>query len=248
MTKGFDQFSLNVEGGEIRSGEVLGVVGANGIGKSTFAQLLAGVIQPDTGSMDTRVKVSYKPQYLKGDSEATVEELLRQATPKFDTSYYQHEILEPLTLTPLLQTPVNALSGGELQRVAIAICLSRDADLYILDEPSAHLDVEQRVKITRLIRKHAEGRGASTLVIDHDIYMIDMISDRILVFEGEPGLHGKAAGPFEMAVGMNRFLHELGITFRRDKSGRPRINKPGSFLDREQIAAGDYYYADISKT
>jgi ATP-binding cassette subfamily E protein 1 len=248
MTKGFEQFSLRIEGGEMRIGEVLGVVGANGIGKSTFAQLLAGVLTPDTGQMDARVRISYKPQYLKGDSDATVEELLRQTTTKFDTSYYQHEILEPLSLQPILQSPVNALSGGELQRVAIAICLSRDADLYILDEPSAHLDVEQRVKITRLIRKHAEGRDACTLVIDHDIYMIDMISDRILVFEGEPGVHGVATGPFDMAAGMNRFLCELGITFRRDKSGRPRINKPGSFLDREQIAAGDYYYADISKT
>ena len=247
MTKAFEQFSLTVDGGEIRSGEVLGVLGANGIGKSTFAQLLAGVLPPDTGAMDTRVRISYKPQYLKGDSEATVEEVLRQTTAKFDTSYYQHEILEPLSLAQLLQAPVNTLSGGELQRVAIAVCLSRDADLYILDEPSAHLDVEQRVKISRMIRKHAEGRDASTLVIDHDIYVIDMISDRILVFEGEPGVHGKAAGPFDMAPGMNRFLEALGITFRRDKSGRPRINKPGSFLDREQIAAGEYYYTEISK-
>ena len=247
MTKRFPQFSLTVDGGEIRSGEVLGVLGANGIGKSTFAQLLAGVLEPDTGAIDTRVRISYKPQYLKGDTEATVEEILRQTTTKFDTSYYQHEILEPLSLSQFLQAPVNTLSGGELQRVAIAICLSRDADLYILDEPSAHLDVEQRVKISRMIRKHAEGRAASTLVIDHDIYVIDMISDRILVFEGEPGINGKAAGPFSMAPGMNRFLAALGITFRRDKSGRPRINKPGSFLDREQMAAGEYYYTEISK-
>ena len=248
MTKQFTQFSLSVGGGEIRSGEVLGVLGANGIGKSTFAGLLAGVIEPDTGSMDTRVRISYKPQYLKGDTDATVEEVLRQTTTKFDTSFYQHEILEPLSLSPLLQAPVNTLSGGELQRVAIAVCLSRDADLYILDEPSAHLDVEQRVKISRMIRKHAEGRGASTLVIDHDIYVIDMISDRILVFEGEPGIRGKAVGPFDMAPGMNRFLSALGVTFRRDRSGRPRINKPGAFLDREQVAAGEYYYTEISKS
>ncbi len=247
MTKRFDRFSLTVEGGEIRKGEVLGVLGANGIGKSTFAGLLAGVIEPDTGAMDKRVRISYKPQYLKGDTEATVEEILRQTTTKFDTSYYQHEILEPLSLSQLLQAPVNTLSGGELQRVAIAVCLSRDADLYILDEPSAHLDVEQRVRISRMIRKHAEAREASTLVIDHDIYVIDMISDRILVFEGNPGAEGRAAGPFDMAPGMNRFLKALGITFRRDKSGRPRINKPGSFLDREQVAAGEYYYTEISK-
>ncbi len=248
MTKHFEQFSLTIDGGEIQNGEVLGVVGANGIGKSTFAKLLAGTIEPDTGSMDTKVRISYKPQYLKEDTGATVEELLRQTTTKFDTSFYQHEILEPLSLAPILQAPINTLSGGELQRVAIAICLSRDADLYILDEPSAHLDVEQRVKISRLIRRHAEGRDASTLVIDHDIYVIDMISDRILVFEGEPGISGEATGPFDMAPGMNRFLAALGITFRRDKTGRPRINKPGSFLDREQMAAGEYYYAEITKS
>ena len=102
MTKQFTQFSLSVGGGEIRSGEVLGVLGANGIGKSTFAGLLAGVIEPDTGSMDTRVRISYKPQYLKGDTDATVEEVLRQTTTKFDTSFYQHEILEPLSLSQLL--------------------------------------------------------------------------------------------------------------------------------------------------
>ncbi len=248
MTKSFGAFSLQVDGGEIRSGEVLGVVGANGIGKSTFAQLLAGTLEPDTGSMDQRVRISYKPQYIKGNTEATVEELLRQCTTKFDSSFYQHEIIEPLTLAPILQSSASSLSGGELQRLAIALCLSRDADLYILDEPSAHLDVEQRVKITRLIRKHAEGRNSSTLVIDHDIYLIDMISDRILVFDGEPGVHGKATGPFDMADGMNIFLKQLGITFRRDKSGRPRINKPGSYLDREQMSIGDYYYSDISKS
>jgi ATP-binding cassette subfamily E protein 1 len=69
-----------------------------------------------------------------------------------------------------------------------------------------------------------------------------MISERILVFEGEPGRTGTAVGPFDMRAGMNRFLKVLDITFRRDQSGRPRINKPESFLDREQKAGGEYYY------
>lgn len=242
MTKKFDTFHLTVGGGTVRAGEVLGVVGANGMGKSTFAKLLAGVETPTTGSVETTLKISYKPQYIKADTSDTVEMYLRRCTNRFDSSMYQHDIIEALTLTPILQSPVDSLSGGELQRVAIAGCLSRDADLYILDEPSAHLDVEQRVRITRMIKRHAEGKEVGIMVIDHDIYVIDMISERILVFDGEPGIRGTASGPFPMREGMNRFLHELDVTFRRDQSGRPRINKPDSFLDREQKSLGEYYY------
>jgi ATP-binding cassette subfamily E protein 1 len=242
MTKEYDTFHLTISGGTIRSGEVLGIVGANGMGKSTFAKLLAGAETPTTGTLETTLRISYKPQYIKADTSDSVEMHLRRCTTKFDSSHYQHEILEPLSLGPILQSPVDLLSGGELQRVAIADCLSRDADVYILDEPSAHLDVEQRVKVTRMIKHHAEGRDAGIMVIDHDIYLIDMISERILVFEGEQGVRGTAAGPFGMREGMNRFLAALDVTFRRDQSGRPRINKPDSFLDREQKASREFYY------
>jgi ATP-binding cassette subfamily E protein 1 len=238
MTKEYDTFHLTT----IRSGEVLGVVGANGMGKSTFAKLLAGAETPTTGKLETTLRISYKPQYIKADTSDSVEMYLRRCTTKFDSSAFQHEILEPLSLGPILQSPVDSLSGGELQRVAIAGCLARDADIYILDEPSAHLDVEQRVKVTRIIKHHAEGKEVGIMVIDHDIYLIDMISERILVFEGEPGVSGTAAGPFRMRDGMNRFLDALNVTFRRDQSGRPRINKPDSYLDREQKASREFYY------
>jgi ATP-binding cassette subfamily E protein 1 len=248
MIKRYETFTLTVDGGEIRSGEVLGLVGANGIGKSTFAQLLAGCEKPDEGTMDTTVRISYKPQYIKPTTDDSVEMLLRKNNPKFDTSYYQHEIIQPLSLDPILQSSVSQLSGGELQRVAIALCLSQNADLYILDEPSAHLDVEQRMNLARLLRRHAEGKDSGVLVIDHDIYLIDMISERLFVFDGEPGIRGEALGPFNMKEGMNHFLKRLDVTFRRDKSGRPRINKPGSFLDREQRSIGEYYYAEVRKS
>lgn len=248
MTKEYESFHLTVSGGTIRSGEVLGVVGANGMGKSTFAKLLAGVETPTTGTMETSLRISYKPQYIKADTSDSVEMYLRRCTTKYDTSYYQHEIIESLSLEPILQSSVDTLSGGELQRVTIAGCLSREADVYILDEPSAHLDVEQRVKVTRMIKHHAEGKQVGIMVIDHDIYLIDMISERILVFEGEPGISGTAAGPFKMRDGMNRFLDALGVTFRRDQSGRPRINKPGSFLDREQKGTGEFYYYTADDT
>jgi len=246
LTKSYGEgeFSLEVEAGEIKKSEVLGVVGPNGIGKSTFAQLLAGRLEPDEGEIDARLDIAYKPQYIEIDQPMRVDAFLSSITDDFGSSYWNTEIAQPLQLERVMEQNLTDLSGGERQRVAIAACLSKDADLYLLDEPSAHLDVEQRVLATSAIRRYAENHDATAMVIDHDIYMIDLLSDRLLVFDGEPAEHGHAATPQGMREGMNEFLANLDVTFRRDeRTGRPRINKPGSNLDREQKQAGEYYYA-----
>jgi len=244
---GDGEFSLSIEAGEIRENEVLGVVGPNGIGKSTFAKLLAGRLEPDEGEIDAQLDIAYKPQYINIDQPMRVDAFLASITDDFGSSYWTTEIAGPLQLEPIMEQDLTDLSGGERQRVAIAACLSKDADLYLLDEPSAHLDVEQRVQATSAIRRYAEHNDATAMVIDHDIYMIDLLSDRLLVFEGEPAKRGHAGAPQGMREGMNEFLSNLDITFRRDeRTARPRINKPGSQLDREQKANGEYYYAPSS--
>jgi len=243
FSKAYSTFKLQVEPGIIRRGEVVGILGPNGIGKSTFIKILAGVETPTAGLVETQLKVSYKPQYLQADSDITVQGLLRSVTHDFDTSYYQTEILHPMGLEPLMDQAITELSGGELQRVAITACLSRSADLYLLDEPSAHLDVEQRMLAAKVMRRFAESAEKTVLVVDHDIYLVDLLSERIMVFEGEPGILGIAHAPLEMREGMNDFLEGLGITFRRDEEARrPRVNKPGSRLDRMQKEQGEYYY------
>jgi ATP-binding cassette subfamily E protein 1 len=243
FTKSYSTFRLQAEPGIIRRGEVVGILGPNGIGKSTFIKILAGVETPTTGLLETQLKVSYKPQYLQADSDVTVQGLLRSVAPDFDTSYYQTEILRPMGLEPLMDQAITELSGGELQRVAITACLSRNADLYLLDEPSAHLDVEQRMLAAKVMRRFAESAEKTVLVVDHDIYLVDLLSERIMVFEGEPGILGIAHAPLEMREGMNDFLEGLGITFRRDEeTRRPRVNKPDSRLDRMQKEQGEYYY------
>lgn len=239
-----DGFSLKATGGSLREGEVLGVVGPNGIGKSTFVKVLAGEIKPDEGDPGIEVKISYKPQYIKADTPIRVQDFLRGISKQFGTSYYEVEISNPLQLDKIYDSLLTDLSGGELQRVAIAACLTQEADLYILDEPSAHLDVEQRSMVTKVLNRFAENNKKTALVVDHDIYMIDMLSQRLMVFEGKPAVYGEAQGPFSMESGMNKFLKNLGITFRRDEeTRRPRVNNLGSRLDREQKESGNYYYS-----
>jgi ATP-binding cassette subfamily E protein 1 len=241
---GEGEFSLEVDPGTIYESEVLGVVGPNGIGKSTLAKLFTGALEPDEGDLDFELDISYKPQYIDIDQPMRVDTFLSSITDDFGTSYWTTEVARPLQLDRIMERNLDDLSGGERQRVAIAACLSEDADLYVMDEPSAHLDVEQRVQATTAIRRYAENHDETVLVIDHDIYMIDLLADRLMVFDGEPSEYGHATAPQEMRAGMNDFLADLDITFRRDeRTKRPRINKPESQLDRKQKKQGEYYYA-----
>jgi len=245
LVKEYDgEFRLIVEPGEIREGEIVGALGPNAIGKTTFVKLLAGVLEPTEGELDVDVKVSYKPQYLEVDSEEPVQVVLKRAAgDEWGSSWYRSNILEPLDLEYLLDRPLNELSGGELQRVAVAAALSRDADLYLLDEPSAYLDVEERINVARVIRRVIEARKAAAIVVDHDLLLLDYISDRMMVFDGEPGREGRANPPEGKRKAMNRFLSELDVTYRRDpETRRPRANKPGSHRDREQKRRGEYFY------
>jgi ATP-binding cassette subfamily E protein 1 len=243
----FPGFELTTDPGAIHEGEVVGVVGPNATGKTTFVKMLAGVAKPTDGTIEASVKVSYKPQYIKGDFGGTVEELLlTQRSEMLESGFFQAEIEAPLALKRLYHKPVDALSGGELQRVAIALCLSAKADMYLLDEPSAYLDSNQRMEAAKTIRRVMEKTGRSAMVVDHDVYFIDLVSDSIMVFEGESSVRGHGAGPFGLREGMNRFLKAVDVTFRRDfETHRPRINKRSSRLDKDQKASGEYFYQEL---
>ncbi len=233
----FGDFSLSADSGVIYKRDVIGVLGENGIGKTSFVKLLAGV-----GSDDHKLKdlvISYKPQYLEKSSELVVSFL--QSAGALD---FEQQLIVPLELKPLFEKSLDQLSGGELQRVFIAAALARDADIYLLDEPSAYLDVEQRLIVSKIISEMMFNRGKAALIVDHDLLFIDYLSNKLLVFDGVPAVKGHVAGPFEMADGMNRFLSDLEITFRRDpESGRPRVNKLDSRKDKEQKASGKLYYS-----
>lgn len=245
--KSFEGFHLEVNPGVIYEGEILGIVGENGTGKSTFAKILAGKLAPDKNSDFQAVNryVSYKPQYITGEFSGTVKEFIMTYSENYDFSDIMKQILySPLGVDKLLDTNVSALSGGQLQRVFIATCLAKRAELYILDEPSAYLDVEERLHISGVIRAMTKKMGATTIVIEHDLAIVDALSDRLILFTGKPGIHGKTIGPLNKRDGMNEFLKILDITFRRDEeTGRARINKKESSIDKRQRATNEYYYS-----
>src|SRR3989344_75136 len=232
-------FNFKADAGSLRKNEIIGILGENGIGKTSFIKMLAGLIKADSGEIDASVKVSYKPQYLESSSEMTVLEFLHEAAARYD-----HQLIKPLQLESLFSQKLSQLSGGQLQRVAIAHCLSQPAQLFLLDEPSAYLDVEQRLLISKIIRNVVREREITILVVDHDLQFLDYLSDRLIVFTGIPAREGSLQGPFSMEEGMNLFLKNLNITLRRDvASRRPRINDKGSVKDREQRAENKWYYS-----
>lgn len=243
LKKSYDGFLLESDQGKIYHNEIVTAFGPNGIGKTTFAKMLAEVEKPDEGKINKKVNISYKPQYLSSEFEGSVQEFLYTNAPTYGTNIFKTEIMKPFSLEEIIDKQVSDLSGGELQRLAVAITLSQPAEIYVLDEPTAFLDVEQRLIASRTIRKIVESRNAASIIIDHDIVFIDYISDRAMVFHGQPGSEGHSTSPKALRDSMNRFLSDVGITFRRDKeTKRPRVNKYNSFLDRKQKEMGEYYY------
>jgi ATP-binding cassette subfamily E protein 1 len=243
--KRFQGFSLETAAGDLYKGEVIGVLGPNATGKTTFIRMLTGDLKADKGAPLEGKKLAYKPQRLvlsKAEESMSVEEYLHGKSAKgLDTE--ARRLVKFLGMDTRMERRLSTLSGGELQAAMILGTLLQPKDIMLLDEPSAFLDVEQRIRVAKLIRSHVESSEIPCFIVDHDLLFIDALSDRVMVFSGQSGVDGKAGAPQPMEDGMNEFLKVLGVTYRRDPTtGRPRANKPGSQLDTEQKGSGQYYY------
>lgn len=248
MARTQGDFKLSIEPGEFTDSEIIVMMGENGTGKTTFCRLLAGAIPPDDGKLAPKLSVSMKPQKIAPKFPGTVRQLfLKKIRASFFHPQFQTDVVKPLKIEGILDQEVQVLSGGELQRVAIVLALGVQADIYLIDEPSAYLDSEQRIVCSKVIRRFIIHSKKTAFVVEHDFIMATYLADRVIVFEGEPSRNAVARQPESLLTGCNRFLKNLNVTFRRDpNSFRPRINKLDSQMDKEQKSSGNYFFLDTA--
>ena len=240
-------FILETEAGDFSDSEILVMMGENGTGKTTLIRLLAGAIKADEGSEDLpKLNVSMKPQKIAPKFPGTVRQLFfKKIRAQFLNPQFQTDVVKPLKIDDIIDQEVQHLSGGELQRVAIVLALGIPADIYLIDEPSAYLDSEQRIICSKVIRRFILHNKKTAFIVEHDFIMATYLADKVIVFDGTPSKHAFARAPESLLTGCNRFLKNLNVTFRRDpNSFRPRINKLDSQMDKEQKLSGNYFFLD----
>lgn len=255
--KGDDKFVLHVNAGSFTDSEIVVLLGENGTGKTTFIRMLAGLLASDEKTAAEEagddvepfsvpsLNISYKPQKISPKFQGTVRQLLhKRIREAYVHPQFISDVMKPMKIDPIMDQEVQNLSGGELQRVAMALALGKPADLYLIDEPSAYLDSEQRIVAAKVIKRFIMHSKKTAFVVEHDFIMATYLADRVVVYTGRPGVEATATSPQALLSGMNQFLSQLEITFRRDPTNyRPRINKKFSVKDREQKASGEYFFA-----
>ncbi|OAA49851.1 ABC transporter, ABCE [Beauveria brongniartii RCEF 3172] len=246
MEKTLGNFRLCIDSGEFTDSEIIVMMGENGTGKTTFCRLLAGALKPDTKAGVPEMRISMKPQTITPKYDGTVRQLFfKKIKAAFLSPQFQTDVVKPLKLDDFIDQEVKNLSGGELQRVAIVLSLGLPADIYLIDEPSAYLDSEQRIIASRVIKRFIMHNKKTAFIVEHDFIMATYLADRVIVFDGKPGIDSHANTPESLLTGCNTFLKNLDVTFRRDPTNyRPRINKLDSQLDQEQKLNGNYFFLD----
>lgn len=245
--RGAQGFALQVAAGSCSSSEVIVMLGQNGVGKTTLIKLLAGRLEPDTGdALMPQLSVSHKPQALRSAGTGFKGRVRDVLTAKIHQAMldpvFKTEVVQRLGIDQIWDLEVQGLSGGELQRLNLVLALGKPADIYLIDEPSAYLDVEQRIAAAKALRRFMLQFHKTSFIVEHDFIMATYLADRVIVFDGQPGVSCCASAPMSLLEGMNLFLKQLAITFRRDSRNlRPRINKVGGGRDREQKKLGQYF-------
>jgi ABC-2 type transport system ATP-binding protein len=206
----------------IGPGELVAIIGPNGAGKTTLLSILAGIASADDGTVSCPPReVGWVPQQAAVYSKLSVAENLRlfarlERVP--DPERAVATMLEQTGLADRARDEVGRLSGGNRQRVNIAVGLLAEPSVLLLDEPSASLDPRQRARLWEFIGGLTE-RGTTTVFSTHDVQEAERYADRVLVLADGELLYTGTPADFEAVVGGEepdfeaafvRFLHERG--------------------------------------
>jgi zinc transport system ATP-binding protein len=169
--------SLSVE-----RGEILTVIGPNGAGKTTLLRVLLGLLLPTSGTVTAApgLRIGYMPQRIQ------VDPVLPLTVRRFLTLTGRHrpdalrQVLTEVGAAGTVESPVQALSGGEMQRVLLARALLRQPDLLVLDEPVQGVDVQGQIDLFALIARIREERGCGVLMVSHDLHLVMAATDRVV--------------------------------------------------------------------
>jgi ATP-binding cassette subfamily E protein 1 len=167
-----------------------------------------------------------------------------------DEREMRFELAKDLDLNRVLDRDVGDLSGGELQRFAIAVVATQHAEIYMFDEPSSYLDVKQRLKAAQVVRSLLRP-NSYVIVVEHDLSVLDYLSDFICCLYGKPGAYGVVTLPFSVREGINIFLAGFVPTENlrfRDESLTFKVAETPQESAEEIQTYARYKYPSMSKT
>ena len=229
LTKRYgDRVALREVSFAASAGELVAIIGPNGAGKTTLLSILAGIQRPDAGSVTRPAReIGWVPQQPAVYSKLSVAENLRLFARLEKIPDWSGAVARMLAQTDLVERAddeLGTLSGGNRQRVNIAIGLLAEPPVLLLDEPSASLDPRQRARLWEFVGSQAK-RGTAVIFSTHDVQEAERYADRVLVLaDGELLFAGtarelaatvdsgesEAAGPRDFETAFVRFLHEHG--------------------------------------
>lgn len=176
-----------LQNGEARvgDGEIVTLIGPNGAGKTTMVRVMLGLQAPDQGSVKRRpgLRIGYMPQRLNIDPALpiSVVRFLSLGMSRGDVGHgLRHGVLKEAGVEHVADSPIQQISGGEMQRVLLARALLRSPDLLVLDEPVQGVDVSGQAELYALIRGIRDQRGCGVLMVSHDLHMVMAATDHVI--------------------------------------------------------------------
>ena len=166
----------------VAAGEIVTLIGPNGAGKTTLLRVALGLLQPASGELwaQPHLRVGYMPQRIAVDPALplTVRRFLAMAAP--DAGARVEKTLARVGASRTLRTPIQSISGGEMQRVLLARALLRDPELLVLDEPSQGVDLTGQEELFALITGIRDECGCGVLMVSHDLHLVMSSTDRVV--------------------------------------------------------------------